>query len=69
MTDRRLDDIEGFEEGEGYIHYSDEAELIDRLREALESDQKSSYIADIGHSEVLAHTFEQRARRILNDLG
>jgi len=69
MTDRRLDDIEGFEEGEGYIHYSNEAELIDRLREALENDQKSSYIANIGHSEVLAHTFEQRARKILSDLG
>ena len=69
LTDRRLDDIEGFEEGEGYVHYSNEAELIDKLRDALENDQKSDYIADIGHSEVLAHTFEQRARKILGDLG
>lgn len=69
LTDRRLDEIEGFEEGVGYIHYSNEVELIDKLRDALENDQKSEYVADIGHSEVHAHTFEQRARRILSDLG
>jgi len=69
LTDRRLDDIEGFEKGEGYIHYSSESELIDKLRDALENDQKSGYIADIGHSEVHAHTFEQRARKILSDLS
>jgi spore maturation protein CgeB len=69
LTDRRLDEIEGFEEGEGYIHYSNEAELIDKLRDALENDQKASNIADVGHSEVQAHTYEQRARRVLRDLS
>jgi len=69
LTDRRLDEIEGFEEGEGYMHYSNDAELIDKLNEALENEQKAAYIADIGHSEVHAHTFEQRARTILRDLG
>lgn len=69
LTDRRLDEIEGFEDGEGYIHYSNETELVDALRDALENDEKSNYIADIGHSEVLAHTFERRARKILSDLG
>jgi spore maturation protein CgeB len=69
LTDRRLDDIEGFEEGEGYIHYSNEAELLLMLRDALEDEQKAAYIADIGHSEARAHTFEHRARRILGDLG
>lgn len=69
VTDRRLDDIEGFEEGEGYIYYSNEAELILKLRDALENEQKATCIADMGHSRALAHTFEQRARRILGDLG
>lgn len=69
LTDRRLEEIEGFEEGEGYMHYSNDTELIDKLRELLENEQKAAYIADIGHSEVRAHTFEQRARAILKDLG
>jgi spore maturation protein CgeB len=69
LTDRRLGEIEGFEDGEGYMHYSNDAELIDKLNEALENEQKAAYIADIGHSEVRAHTFEHRARTILEDLG
>jgi spore maturation protein CgeB len=69
LTDRKLDGIEGFEEGEGYIYYSNEVELIDKLRNALEDEQESAYIADIGHSVVRAHTFEQRARKILSDLS
>ncbi len=69
LTDRRLDDIEGFERGEGYIHYSSESELIDGLRDALENEQRSAKTADAGHSKVRVHTFEQRARRILSDLS
>jgi hypothetical protein len=42
---------------------------LHKLRDALEDEQKAAYIADIGHSEARAHTFEHRARRILGDLG
>jgi spore maturation protein CgeB len=68
VTDRKLDEIEGFEEGEGYTFYSDDADLIDKLRSAFEDESKMRFIADIGSSEVRAHTFEKRARAILNDL-
>ena len=67
-TDRKLDDIKGFEEGEGYIFYSNDADLIDKLRAAFEDESMMRFIADIGHSEGRAHTFELRARTILNDL-
>lgn len=69
LTDRRLDEIEGFEDREGYLYYSDEAELVDRLKEALENEQKATHLADIGHSKVREHTFEQRARTILKGLN
>jgi spore maturation protein CgeB len=68
VTDRKLDEIEGFEEGEGYIFYSDEADLIDKLRAAFDDESMMRFIADIGHSEGRTHTFELRARTILNDL-
>lgn len=67
-TDRKLDDIEGFEEGEGYIYYSDDTDLIDKLRTAFEDEFRMEFVADIGHSKERTHTFELRARTILNDL-
>ncbi len=68
VTDRKLDEVEGFEEGEGYMFYSDDADLIDKLKAAFEDESKMRFIADIGSSEGRAHTFEKRARTILNDL-
>ena len=35
----------------------------------MENDRKSGHIAQMGHSEVNAYTFKQRARKILDDLG
>ena len=68
ITDRRLDEIEGFEGGEGYVHYSDESELMDRLGMLLEDEQKAQRIADAGYLAARTHTYEQRARTILDAL-
>jgi spore maturation protein CgeB len=69
VTDRRLDDIEGFETGEGYIHYKNDAELVDEIGSLLQDDARAARIAEAGHSKGRAHTYENRAKAILKDLG
>ena len=69
LTDRRLDEIEGFETGEGYLHYGNDAELVDTIDSLLKDDEKAARIADIGHSKGMVHTYENRAKTILKDLG
>lgn len=68
VTDRALDQIQGFEDGDGYVRYSDDSDLVEKLRTLFLDDGESSRIADIGHSRVRAHTYQQRARQIMADL-
>jgi len=68
LTDRRLDYIQGFEDGDGYVHYSGEEDLIEKLRALLRDENELRRIAEVGHARVQMHTYRERARTILADL-
>jgi spore maturation protein CgeB len=68
LTDRRLDDIEGFEDGDGYLYYSNEAEMLARIDEVLHDEKRAAATAEKGCSRAQVHTYEQRVRTILMDL-
>ncbi|MEM3049392.1 MAG: glycosyltransferase [Thermoplasmata archaeon] len=68
VTDRKLDYIKGFEDGRGYIYYSNEEHLVENLRELLEDDEGARRVSDEGYRRVRAHTYRDRARQILADL-
>lgn len=59
-----------FEDGKHLITYTDEDELIDKLRYYLEHDDERNAIARAGMEEVLArHTYLHRVDAILNTLS
>lgn len=69
LTDRRMDDLEGIENGKAYVYYSSREELVEKLRRILDEDGFLRGVAENGHRAALnAHTFEHRARSMLKDL-
>lgn len=69
LTDRRMESLEGFEDGRGFLFYSSSADLAEKLRVILGDDEARRATAEKGHRVALkAHTFEHRARSMLKDL-
>lgn len=69
VTDRKLDALDGFESGEGYLHYSSSEELMDTLTQCLADPEKRARIASKGLSIVKEkHRFIDRAGTILDDI-
>jgi spore maturation protein CgeB len=69
VTDRRMDGLDGFEDGTGYIFYSSLEDLTEKLRPILENDEARRTTAEKGHQAAFnGHTFEQRAKRMLGEL-
>lgn len=62
LTDQKLDYISGFESGEGYLHYSNDEELLAHL--GISEDQRRR-IASRGLSRMKGHTYADRAKTIL----
>ena len=68
LTDRRLDELEGFADRDGYVYYSSERDLMEKVDHILKNYQQYSEMAKIGHSRMERHTWERRTARICNDL-
>jgi len=68
VTDRKLDHVEGFEDGGGYVHYSGEDELVEKLEALFQDDDEAWRISELGHSRVRRHTYVNRAKAILEAL-
>ncbi len=69
LTDRKIEGLEGFEDGGGYVYYPSLEDLAGKLRAILGDDEARRATAKKGYQAVLkAHTFDHRAMRVLRDL-
>lgn len=60
---------EQFREGQQFVAYRDQEELLDKLRFYLEHDEARERIAAAGHAEVLArHTYRHRMETLLQTI-
>ncbi|UCE92280.1 MAG: glycosyltransferase [Methanobacteriota archaeon] len=70
LTDKKMEGLTGLQEGESYVRYSSGEGLMERLHGLLDDEEGRHAIAKAGHSAALrGHTYEHRAREILDSLG